>query len=425
MSSGIKPIFGLIDANNFYVSCERVFKPSLKNKPVVVLSSNDGCVISRSNEAKALGIKMGEPIFKIQNLIKAHDVQYLSANFSLYNDMSRRIMQVIADLVPSMEVYSIDEAFIDFTGIPFKKLINLAHKIVQTLYRYTGIPTSLGISSTKTLAKLAARIAKKNISYQNIFCLTKAIRHQWLKQTSVESIWGIGKRWSKKLNNLNIMDAYQLSLKDPDDIRALSNKVLASIVLELQGTPVFEIEQEIASKKQILVSRSFGKDVTELSELKEAVSTHLCLALEKLRHQDSVSNSFSIFIQTDRFKTGFDNYHRQQSAELDLPSQNTQTFLKLAMSILSNLYTEGLNYKKAGVMLSDISAKGGGQYDLFAVDNEKEGSLMSVLDKINDKLGKGKIRFAVEGHKKDWEAKSNYRSPHYTTSWNELLVVKA
>ncbi|HRA42833.1 MAG TPA: Y-family DNA polymerase [Gammaproteobacteria bacterium] len=424
MSSTIKPVFGLIDANNFYASCEQVFKPSLKNKPVIVLSSNDGCVISRSNEAKALGIQMGEPIFKIQNMIKAHNVQYLSANFSLYNDMSRRIMQVIAGLVPSIEVYSIDEAFVDFTGIPFKNLSALAHRIVKTLYQYTGIPTTLGISSTKTLAKLAARIAKKNVSFQNVFCLTKDVRNHWLKQTSVEAVWGIGKRWSKKLNNLNIMDAYQLSLKDPDDIKTLSNKVLASTVLELQGTPVFEIEQEIASKKQIIVSKTFGKEVMALSELKEAVSTHICLALEKLRRQDSVSNSFSVFIQTDRFKTGFDNYHRQQSVELELPSQNTQKFLKLAMSILNNLYTEGLNYKKAGVMLTDISAKGSRQYDLFVEDNEKEDSLMCVLDKINTKLGKGKIRFAVEGYKKAWEAKSNYRSPLYTTSWDDLLIVK-
>ncbi|HXH55409.1 MAG TPA: Y-family DNA polymerase [Gammaproteobacteria bacterium] len=424
MSSKIKPIFGLIDANNFYVSCEQVFKPSLKNKPVIVLSSNDGCVISRSTEAKALGIQMGEPIFKIRNMIKAHNVHYLSANFSLYADMSRRIMQVIAELVPSIEVYSIDEAFVDFTGIPFKNLRSLAHKIVKTLYQYTGIPTSLGISSTKTLAKVANRIVKKNVSFQNVFCLTKDIRHHWLKQTSVEAIWGVGKRWSKKLHDLNIMDAYQLSLKDPDYIKTLSNKVLASTVLELQGTPVFEIEQEIASKKQILVSRTFGKEVMELSELKEAVSTHLCLALEKLRRQESVSNSFSVFIQTDRFKEGFDNYHRQQSVELDLPSQNTQKFLKLAMSILGNLYTKGLHYKKAGVMLSDISAKSSGQYDLFAEDNEKEENLMCVLDKINTKLGKGKIRFAVEGYKKAWEAKSYHRSPLYTTSWNELLVVK-
>jgi len=196
-----------------------------------------------------------------------------------------------------------------------------------------------------------------------------------------------------------------------DDIKTLSNKVLASTVLELQGTPVFEIEQEIASKKQIIVSKTFGKEVMALSELKEAVSTHICLALEKLRRQDSVSNSFSVFIQTDRFKTGFDNYHRQQSVEL-------------AMSILNNLYTEGLNYKKAGVMLTDISAKGSRQYDLFVEDNEKEDSLMCVLDKINTKLGKGKIRFAVEGYKKAWEAKSNYRSPLYTTSWDDLLIVK-
>lgn len=338
--------------------------------------------------------------------------------------MSRRIMQVIAELVPGIEVYSIDEAFVDFAGIPFKKLCLLAHKIVQTLYQYTGIPTSLGIGSTKTLAKLASRIAKKNVSFQNVFCLTKDVRHQWLKQTPVEAVWGIGKRWSKKLNNLNILDAYQLSLKDPDYIRTISNKVLSSTVLELQGISVFGIEQEIVSKKQILVSRTFGKEVMELSELKEAVSTHLCLALEKLRHQNSVSNSFSVFIQTDRFKEGFDNYHHQQSVEMDLPSQNTQKFLKLAMSILGNLYTKGLNYKKAGVMLSDISAKGSGQYDLFAEDNEKEDKLMCVLDKINTKLGKGKIRFAVEGHQKAWEAKSNYRSPLYTTSWNELLVVK-
>jgi DNA polymerase V len=424
MCSDITPIFGLIDANNFYVSCEQVFNPKLLKKPVIVLSSNDGCVVSRSNEAKGLGIKMGQPFFQIQSIIKAHNVQYFSSNFSLYADMSRRIMQIIAEIVPSIEVYSIDEAFVDFTGIAIKDLIPLGRKIFTTIYQHIGIPTSIGIGPTKTLAKVANRIAKQNVFFKNVYHLDEVARQYCLKQTPIEEVWGIGKRWAEKLYSLNISNAYQLSLKNANDIRKIANKVLSSTVLELQGTPVLEIEQEIPPKKQILVSRTFSKAVTEVGELKSAVATHLCAALEKLRHQNSVASSFSVFIQVDRFKAGFDNYHHQQAVELALPSQDAQKFLKLAIKVVESLFTEGLKYKKAGVMLSGISEKGAGQYDLFQEDTQKEDSLMSTLDKINARLGKGKIRFAVEGYKKGWQANSNYRSPLYTTSWNELLVVK-
>ena len=224
--------------------------------------------------------------------------------------------------------------------------------------------------------------------------------------------------------SLNILNAYQLSLKQADDIRKISNKVLASTVLELQGTAVLDITQEIPPKKQIFVSGTFSKAVTELSELKSAVATHLSSALEKLRRQNSVTGSFSVSVQVDRFKAGFEDYHHQQAVELALPSQDTQKFLKLAIKVVESLYTEGLNYKKAGIMLSDISEQGAGQYDLCHEDTKKEDGLMSTLDKINARLGKGKVRFAVEGYKKAWEAKSNYRNPLSTTSWNELLVVK-
>ncbi len=425
MVSSRPAIFGLLDCNNFFVSCERVFQPSLEGRPVVVLSSNDGCVISRSNEAKALKIKMGEPIYQIKSFIHQHQVKCFSTNFPLYADFSRRVMETVAELVPAFEVYSIDEAFLDLGGLSPKEISSLGKKIIETIYRWTGIPVSLGIGPTKTLAKIANSLAKKHLQSQNIFIINEQNREHCLKQVGVEEVWGIGRQWTKKIQEMNIITAYQLNLENSEKIHRLYNKVLAATVSELQGKPIQGIETFIPPKKQIMVSRSFGRAVTDLKELKEAISFHLTRAMEKLRNQNSVAKNLTIFIQTNRFQAGFTGYYHPKNIELALPSHNTQEFLKLALVALEQLYCTGLHYNKAGVILSDISIKGQGQFDLFENNILPASHLGEAIDVINKKMGRGTVRYAVEGFEKEWQSRSMHCSSRYTTRWNELCRVKA
>lgn len=417
--------FGLVDCNNFYVSCESVFQPDLKNKPVVVLSNNDGCVVSRSNLAKALQIKMGIPVFKIKEIVERHKVVCLSSNYTLYAGLSARVMQTLHQLVPTVEIYSIDEAFIDLSEFKPAQVLRLAREIVTTVKQWTGVPISLGIGPTKTLAKVANRIAKTNTKYSNIYLIEERNRNISLAQTSIEDIWGIGRKWSKKIYEMGIDNAYQLSLIDAEDIRKIANKTLAFTVLELQGTSVLEIEKVISPNKQIIASRSFGKEVTELQELKESVCFHLSRAMEKLRAQGCVAKHLTVFAQTDRFKANFHGYHYPININLPLPTQDTQKLLTLAMQGVDRIYCKGLKYKKTGVILSEISQKKQGQFDLFNEDTTKEESLMALLDEVNNKMGSGKLRFAIEGYDKRWRMKTESCSHRYTTCWSELPMVSA
>lgn len=418
-------LFGLLDCNNFYVSCERVFNPALENKPVIILSSNDGCVISRSNEAKSLGIKMGEPIFKIRNLVEQWDVKVFSSNFTLYGDLSERVMHTLTQFIPEMEIYSIDEAFLNFTGFHEKERQCLAETLVKTIFQWTGIPVSLGIGPTKTLAKIANRIAKKNKQTNGVFEVTELNVHHILNQTQIEEVWGIGRRWGYRLNQMRIQNALQLSQQNVAAIQKQFNTILASTILELKGEAVYDIETNIKPKKQIMSSCSFGKNVTDITELKEAIASHTTRSLEELREQGSIARTITVFLETNRFQTPNQEYHFQTKITLPFSSQDTKIFLKTALQGLDKIYCKHKIYKKAGIVLSEISQEANRQLDLFYEPDINSEKRMKLLDSINYVMGKGTLRFAVEGYKKFWHPRKLNRSPRYTTDWSELLKVKA
>ncbi len=419
-----KTTFGLLDCNNFYVSCERLFQPKLEQKPVLVLSNNDGCVVSRSNEAKALKIKMGIPVFKIKELIKQHDMKILSSNYTLYGDLSKRVMDTLQALVPALEIYSIDEAFLDLSGFNPSELDEVGKNIVATVFKWTGIPVSLGIGSTKTLAKAANYIAKNQKKTGGVFNIEGDCKHNFLAKIDISEIWGIGQRWTYQLNQLGIENAKQLSEQDPLYIQKRFNITLGTTVLELKGIPVQKIEGNPRPRKQIIVSRSFGKTITDPSELRESLSLYTTRALEKLRDQNSVAKSIQIFLQTNRFKDP-QNHHAGITLKLPIPSQNTIEFLKAAITGLNKIYDPNAYYKKAGVILTEITDQKMSQFDFFSKSDEKATKLMALIDTVNKRMGRGVIRFGSEGFQKKWFMRSLSRSPNYTTKWSELPKVKA
>jgi len=420
------PQFGLLDCNNFYVSCERVFQPTLNKAPVIVLSNNDGCVVSRSNEAKRLDIKMGVPAFKLKALIQAQKIKVFSSNYALYNDMSQRVMGALAELAPNLEIYSIDEAFLDLTGFHPNDLSSFGENLVKTIQQWTGIPVSLGMGSTKTLAKVADHIAKKNKMGSGVFKINATNREHVLAQFKIEDVWGIGKNWATKLNQRGIVNAYELSQRTYPELQKQFNKTLASTALELQGIPIHKIETIKKLKKEIMVSRSFGRMLTDYDSLREAIATHTAQAIQRLRSQHAVAKTITIFLQTNRFQQPKQPYHYDTLIELPIPSQDTRDFLKAAEQGLKQLYkSKPLAYKKAGVILREISSKGKGQIDLFSTADPKAVAQIEVLDRINRTFGKGTCRFAVEGYTKAWLGQSRDRSRAYTTCWSELPIVQA
>jgi len=402
------PVFGLIDCNNFFVSCERLNAPQFAKAPVIVLSNNDGCVISRSNEVKTY-IKMGTPFFKLKDIVEKYNVQVFSCNHTLYSNISNRIMNLLKDLVPGLEVYSIDEAFLDFSGFPDEELTTFGRKVVQRVTEDIGIPVSLGIGPTKTLAKVANHIVKNEGCYDGVFNLSATKRAAILPSVAIEDIWGIGRRWTSQLKALGIENAYQLSQQAPVFFQRKFNKILAAIIVELNGTSVFPLEPERKPNKQIIVSRSFGRIVTEQMELKQAVTSYTTQALEKLRKQGSVAKRISVFLQTNRFTATQEPYHHEIDLELPVASDDTREFLKIALIGVEKLYSIGKKYKKSGVVITNISQKNAIQMDLFSPRDEQSEKRMAVLDKINAKMGQGVIRYAAEGFDKSWQARSSYR----------------
>lgn len=418
-------VFGLLDCNNFFVSCERLFVPRLAKLPVLVLSNNDGCVISRSNEVKALNIKMGAPFFKLKPIIKKHNIQVFSSNHVLYREISERIMRLLRLLVPALEVYSIDEAFLDFSGFSNGETSNFGRKIVKRITEGIGIPVSLGIGPTKTLAKIANHIAKKEDEYGGTFNILEVTQSQILSAIAVEDVWGIGPRWATQLRILGIKNAYQLSQQDPVVFQKKFNKILASIILELNGVSTFPLETKKKPKKQIMVSRSFGRTVTELREIKEALASHTTQALETLRKQGSVAQTIFVFLQTNRFSHPTNSYHHEICLNLPIATDDTKAFLKAALQGAAHLYSSNTSYKKAGVVINKISQKNALQMDLFYPTSKKSEKMIQVLDKINTKMGQGTLKYAVDGFKKPWHMRSAFRSPCYTTCWADIPVVKS
>ena len=420
------PIFALVDCNNFYASCEKLFRPDLADTPVVVLSNNDGCVVARSKEAKALGIKMGIPIFKIQAQIRQHGIQVFSSNYSLYADMSDRVMRTLEDMAPKVEIYSIDEAFLDLTGIQSAiSLVDFGQQVKHTIDRWIGIAVCVGIAPTKTLAKLANHAAKKYPATQGVVDLTDRNRQRkLLALTPVEDIWGVGRRLSVRLQAMGINTALDLANTSAKLIRQQFSVVLERTVRELNGESCIALEQIPATKKQIICSRSFGARVTSLVQMRQAVCQHATRAAEKLRKERQQAKLLSVFIRTSPYQNNTPQYSNALTAELPRPSNDTRDLIQLSIRLLDQLWRDGYDYAKAGVVLSDFYDIGTYQAGLFDQPSAHTNSrqLMHVVDEINHS-GLGKVFFARQGIKKDWAMKREHLSPAYTSRWNGLIRV--
>ena len=411
----------LIDVNNFYVSCERVFNPKLEDKPVVVLSNNDGCAISRSNEAKELGIKMGTPWFKLKEFAKQENVSALSSNYTLYLDMSHRVMALLSKFSPDQEVYSVDESFLDLTSFKSKDLIKYGQQIKTKIKQWTGLPVSIGIGSTKTLSKLANHIAKKNPSFKgvcNLNVMDEDMLETWMSHFPVSDIWGVGRSLAPKLNQLGIISVLDLKNADPDYIRQQFSIVLEKTVRELNGVMCIELKDIEEPNKEIIVSRSFGRRVRDKQELIEAVTSYTTRAAERMRKQNSVATSLYIYIRTSPHNDK-KQYANGVNIPLFQPSDDTIVLTNAALLGLDYIYREGFDYQKAGITLCNLTSKHKVQGNLFS--NTISNSRMRVMDNINQRW-KGKLRLGSEGITKEWEMKANFKSRNYTTNWDQLII---
>ena len=411
----------IIDVNNFYVSCERVFNPKLENKPVVVLSNNDGCAISRSNEAKALGIKMGTPWFKFKEFAKQENVTALSSNYTLYLDMSHRVMTLLSKFSPDQEVYSIDESFLDLTSFKSKDLIQYSQQIKTKIKQWTGLPVSIGIGSTKTLSKLANHIAKKNSSFKgvcNLNVMDKDTLETWMSHIPVNEVWGVGRSLALKLNQLGIISVLDLKLADPDYIRQQFSIVLEKTVRELNGVICMELKDIAEPNKEIMVSRSFGRRVKDKQELIEAVTAYTSRAAERMRKQESVATSLYIYIRTSPHDDK-KQYANGINIPLFQPTDDSMALTNAALLGLDYIYREGFDYQKAGVTLCNLTSKDKMQGNLF--NDTIAHSRMKIMDIINQRW-KGKLKLGSEGVTKEWEMKAQFKSRNYTTDWDQLMI---
>lgn len=416
---------GLVDCNSFYASCERVFNPKIEKAPVVVLSNNDGCVVARSDEAKRLGIRMGVPFFQIKDLCRRHGVIAFSSNYTLYGDMSRRVMGVLAEFVPELEIYSIDEAFLNFSGMEHMDLAAYCTKIKNEVFRQTGIPVCIGLGPTKVLAKVANRHAKKDkIKSNGVFDLTNInVREQVLKTFPIEDLWGVGRQSAKKLHEKRIFTAAQLRDSNEHLIQKMMSITGRRIVEELRGRQCIDLELVQSEKKQIISSRSFGKQVFELDELKESIANHVSTAFQKLRKQRSISKTMMVFVHTNGFKN-VPQYYGTGVIEMGSGTSVTNKGITYAFEVLNKIYRQGFEYKKAGIVLSDIAPKSFSQLDFFGLfDTKREDVLMEALDEVNDTEGPETLQFAACGIKRFWKMASQMKSKAYTTRWSEILEV--
>jgi len=422
-----KPV-AIVDCNNFYASCERVFNPKLKDKPIVVLSNNDGMIIARSNEAKALGIPMGDPLFKIEDKVKKHDIQVFSSNYALYGDMSHRVMSALEQFSPDVEIYSIDEAFMNLEGFDYLDLDEYCREIRDTVTKWTGIPVSIGIAGTKTLAKVANRFAKKhpeNKGVLNLYNASKEKIDEILEQTDVEDIWGVGRQYTKLLYTHGIYNAKQLSEAEDKLIRKKMTVMGLRTVYELRGIPCVEYQYFPPAKQSIVSSRSFGKNVEDIEQLKESIAYFTTIAAEKLRYQRSAANFISVFLRTNPFKETA-QYHNGCLISLPAPTDITAEMIDYAMKGVEQIYRPGFLYYKVGVMLSGIVPADTVQFTLFdKMNRQKMSKATEIVDLINMQHGTGTVVYARQGIKREWRTRSEKKSARFTTSWEELPEVKA
>ncbi len=421
-------LYGLADCNNFYCSCERVFHPDLIGKPVVVLSNNDGCVIARSEESKALGIKMGEAFYQVKEKLDQNNVAVFSSNYSLYGDMSRRVMSLLAKYSPKIDVYSIDEAFLDFSGMNTSDtFIEYCREMVRYIHKGTGIPISLGIAPTKTLAKMASKFAKKHKGYKGV-CLidTDEKREKALKLFPVEDVWGIGYRSVERLHSQGIKTAWDLTQKSESWIKRELTITGVRTWKELRGESCISTE-ELPHKQSICTSRSFAEQgLNRLADIEEAIANFAAQCARKLREQHTVCNSITIFLYTSRFREDVPQSYTYHSINLQVPTNNQQELISYAVKMLRANWKEGnFHYKKAGVIVWGICRDDAIQGNLFdTVNRSKQADLAKAIDAINRKNGHNKIRVAVQGDEKGWQLKREYISQQYTTNLDEVIVLK-
>lgn len=423
--SALNNVFALVDCNNFYASCERLFNPKLEKKPVIVLSNNDGCVIARSNEAKAIGIKMGAPAFEFKELITKHRVHVFSSNYALYGDISNRIMSTLYELAPDVEVYSVDEAFLDLSKMKFEDLTAFAKKIRKTVKQWVGVPVSVGIGPTKTLAKIANHVAKINPEYANIvnLCTIENIDNLF-KTIPVSEIWGVGRAYSNFLIEKGIHTVYEFKKADEYWVRKHMGVVGQKTLFELRGVSCLFLEALAPDKKNICISRSFGAPLGSFEDLEQATSTFVTRAAEKLRLQKSCARAVFVFVMTNRF-SNTPKYVNSTLVQLPVPTSITSEIIHHSLKGLKKIYRPGYKYKKTGIILSDLIPDDQLQYGIWDdLNRENYTELMQVVDKINARVGQGAVKFAVQGTKKQWKMHQERLSPQYTSKWNELLTIK-
>lgn len=424
MSSKAFNMFALIDCNNFYASCERVFRPDLNGQPIVVLSNNDGCVIARSNEAKALGVPMGAPAFEYKHLFEQHNIQVFSTNFALYGDMSNRVMDILSTYAPDIEIYSIDEAFLKLDGFQYFDLQEHGKQMRQQVMRWTGIPISVGMAPTKALAKVANRIAKKYTDRtQGVYIMDTEDKHikalKWLK---VEDVWGIGRQQSKKLHAMGVQTAYEFTQLSEIWVRKNMSIVGLRLQQDLLGIPTLDLD-EVNIKKSITTTRSFEGHYTTFEQLAERVSTFASCCAEKLRQQNSCCNALSVFIQTNGHRQDLGQYYKNIVIQLPFPTNSSLELSNFAIQALKKIFKEGYKYKKAGVIVLDFSQANELQKQLFENRDERHIQLMEAIDKVNKQFGQQKIRIANQDLKRVWKMRQEKLSPRYTTNLNDIITV--
>jgi len=417
-----RPVYALVDCNNFYVSCERLFRPDLRGLPVVVLSNNDGCVVSRSNEAKALGIGMGEPYFKMRELIEPHGIEVFSSNYALYGNVSARVVSVLRAMAPRMEVYSIDESFLDLTGLN-QPLAPYGRMIKAEVYQQTGMPVGVGISTTKTLSKLANWAAKRRSQSGVVVATRPEQQAVLLKDAPLGEVWGIGRKLQQHLGEMGVRTAWDLAQQDAKTMRKRFSVVVEKTIRELRGEACYDLADGPEPKQMILCSRSFSERMTELEPLREAVAAYASRAGEKLRAQGDYCQLLQVYIRTGVFNPQEKHYARTASVPLPCPSNDSRDLVQAALAGLDTIYLPGYRYQKAGVQLMDFVSPGHTQGDLFAPKpRPRSKELMSVLDKVNANMGRGTLRLARVPQAAGWSMKQELKSPGYISRWGELPV---
>ena len=417
-------MIALVDCNNFYASVERVFNPSLHDMPIIILSNNDGCVVARSNEAKKLGIPMGEPFFKVEKLVSAHNIAVFSSNYTLYADMSDRVVKTLASFVKDMEIYSIDESFLDLTGYDYNNLDDFGKEITRTVKKNTGIPVSMGVAETKTLAKVANKFAKKYKQYNSVCIIDSEVKRiKALKRFDINDVWGIGRQYGKLLSYHGIKSAYDFTLKSESWVRKNLKVFGVRTWKELQGEPCFDLETP-RDKKSICTSRSFGEMVTEASVLEEAVANFAAACGRKLREQNSCASMLTVFILTNKFRSDLPQHFESKTVPLLVPTSGAGELITAARKALQKIWIPGYAYKKAGVVVSGIVPGNEIQLSFWdESDRLRLNRLYNIVDRVNRKNGNNTLKMAAQGFCKKWRLRNEHLSRMYTTNFNQIIEI--